>query len=504
MRHRTPYPLLLAGAALAPGACCEQEGGGAPPNIVFILADDLGWGDLGCYGQQFFSTPNIDGLAANGIRFTQCYSGTSVSAPSRSCLLTGMHSGHTHIRGNLELAPEGQFPLPEGIQTIFSEMKKAGYRTGAFGKWGLGFIGTSGEPSRQGIDEFYGFNCQKLAHSYYADHIWHNSVRIDLPDNTDSVPYGEGTYVPDLIHRKALEFHEGSVKEGRPFFLWYPTTIPHAELIAPRDSILQRFIGTFPETPYSGTDSGPGFRTGGYCSQEYPRATFAAMVTRLDVYVGEIIATLKTLGVYDNTLIIFSSDNGPHREGGADPDYFDSNGPWRGYKRDLYEGGIRVPMIVSWPGRADEGTESDFVCSFWDLMPTFREVAGVPVNAGTDGRDDASCGTSGGGKAPRGTDGISLLPLLEGRDGQEEHEYLYFEFQEMGGRQAVRKGDWKALCLNVRSEAPVYELYNLADDPGETTDLSGERPDILSALKDIMEEAHIPNPDFPLLRGEFY
>ncbi len=499
MKHHAPHPLLLAGAALASGACSPKGLPPAPPNIVFILADDLGWGDLSCYGQKLFSTPNIDGLAADGIRFTQCYSGTSVSAPSRSCLLTGMHSGHTPIRGNLELAPEGQYPLPEGIATIFSDMKKAGYRTGAFGKWGLGYIGTSGEPSRQGIDEFYGFNCQKLAHSYYADHIWHNARRIDLPDNTDSIPYGEGTYVPDLIHRKALEFLDDSVKEGQPFFLWYPTTIPHAELIAPKDSILQRFIGAFPETPYSGTDEGPGFRTGGYCSQEYPRATFAAMVSRLDVYVGEIIARLKALGVYDNTLIIFSSDNGPHREGGADPDFFDSNGPWRGYKRDLYEGGIRVPMIVSWSGRTGRGKSSDLLCTFWDLMPTLRELAGITDDS-PGGSGDSPEGLS---VSPGGMDGISLLPLLAGREGQREHEYLYFEFQESGGRQAVRKGDWKAVRLNVRSEETKYELYDLADDPGETRDLSAQRPDILATLKSIMEQAHTPNPDFPLLPGEF-
>ena len=476
--------MILAGAALAAGACSGHRQAETPPNIVFILADDLGWGDLSCYGQKFFSTPNIDGLAANGIRFTQCYSGTTVSAPSRSCLLTGMHSGHTPVRGNLELDPEGQFPLPEGISTIFSDMRQAGYRTGAFGKWGLGYIGTSGDPANQGIDEFYGFNCQKLAHSYYADHIWHNSERIDLQDNTDAVPYGEGTYIPDLIHSQALEFLESSVKDGKPFFMWYPTTIPHAELIVPQDSIIDRFRGKFPETPYHGVDSGPGFRTGGYCSQEYPHATFAAMVTRLDVYVGEIIAKLKELGVYDNTIIIFSSDNGPHLEGGADPDFFDSNGPWRGYKRDVYEGGIRVPMIVSWKGHTLSGSQSDFICSFWDVMPTLRSLTGASE------------------ESLERMDGVSLLPVLEGREGQKEHEYLYFEFQELGGRQAVRKGDWKLVHLNVRSDDSVYELYNLADDPGETLDLSGQYPEILSELKGIMEKSHIPNPDFPLLKDE--
>lgn len=338
MKSKSLKPLILAGIAVTSSACSEREAESPNPNIVFILADDLGWGDLGCYGQTLFQTPGIDSLAANGIRFTQCYSGTTVSAPSRSCLLTGTHSGHTPIRGNVELDPEGQFPLPSGTPTIFHDLKAAGYRTGAFGKWGLGFVGTSGDPNKQGIDEFYGFNCQLLAHSYYADHIWHNSERIELKDNVDSIPYGQGTYIPDLIHEKALEFMETSAKEKQPFFLWYPTTIPHAELIVPKDSIIDRFIGKYPETPYHGTDSGPGFRKGGYCSQEYPHATFAAMVTRLDTYVSQIVAKLKELGIYDNTIIIFSSDNGPHMEGGADPDFFDSNGPWRGYKRDVYEG----------------------------------------------------------------------------------------------------------------------------------------------------------------------
>lgn len=355
MKSKSLKPLILAGIAVTSSACSEREAESPNPNIVFILADDLGWGDLGCYGQTLFQTPGIDSLAANGIRFTQCYSGTTVSAPSRSCLLTGTHSGHTPIRGNVELDPEGQFPLPSGTPTIFHDLKAAGYRTGAFGKWGLGFVGTSGDPNKQGIDEFYGFNCQLLAHSYYADHIWHNSERIELKDNVDSIPYGQGTYIPDLIHEKALEFMETSAKEKQPFFLWYPTTIPHAELIVPKDSIIDRFIGKYPETPYHGTDSGPGFRKGGYCSQEYPHATFAAMVTRLDTYVSQIVAKLKELGIYDNTIIIFSSDNGPHMEGGADPDFFDSNGPWRGYKRDVYEGGIRVPMIVGWKGRVEAG-----------------------------------------------------------------------------------------------------------------------------------------------------
>ena len=471
--------LLVAGGAMAAASCAQPKSVHQRPNIVFILADDLGWGDLSCYGQQRFQTPNIDSLAGNGLRFTQCYSGTTVSAPSRSCLITGTHSGHTPIRGNLELDPEGQFPLPAASASIFQDLKRAGYVTGAFGKWGLGFIGSTGDPQQQGIDHFFGYNCQLLAHSYYPDHLWDNSTRIEL--DTD-LPYGAGVYAPDLIHEKALAFLDDAVAEGKPFFMWYPTTIPHAELLVPEDSIMRHFRGMYPEQPYHGTDSGPFFRKGGYCSQESPRATFAAMVTRLDAYVGDIVRHLQDLGVYDNTLIIFASDNGPHKEGGADPDFFDSNGPWRGYKRDVYEGGIRVPMIVSWKGHIAPGGESDFVCSFWDLMPTFRELTG---EASADGLD-----------------GVSLLPLWEGRPGQQEHAYLYFEFQELGGRQAVREGPWKLVHLDIRSDAPRYELYNLDEDPGETRNLAAEFPDVLARLQALMTEAHVPNPHFPVLKGE--
>ena len=471
-------------AAMAALLCsCSSDKKAEQPNIVFILADDLGWGDLSCYGQQKFETPNIDRLAAEGMRFTQCYSGTTVSAPSRSCLVTGTHSGHTAIRGNRELDPEGQFPLPEGAQTIFHDLKNAGYTTGAFGKWGLGFVGSTGDPNLQGVDKFYGYNCQLLAHSYWPDHLWDNETRIELEDNRNDETYGTGSYAPDLIHEHALAFLDEAAKDGKPFFLWYPTTIPHAELKVPEDSIIQKLRGRYPEKPYKGCDPGmPGFLHGGYISQEEPHATFAAMITRLDTYVGQIVDRLKELGLYDDTIIIFSSDNGPHMEGGADPDFFDSNGPWRGYKRDVYEGGIRVPMIVRWPGHVAEGVETDFMCSFWDLMPTFRELTST---AGTEGMD-----------------GVSLLPLLTGKKGQKEHGYLYFEFQELGGRQAVRQGPWKLVHMAIRSDNPRYELYNLDDDPGETNDIAEANPEKVEELKALMREAHIPNPDFPILKGE--
>lgn len=472
--------LMAAGSAVAG---CAQGPEGQQPNVVFILADDLGWGDLGCYGQQLFETPNIDALAAAGMRFTQSYSGTTVSAPSRSCLLTGTHSGHTYVRGNLRVPPEGQFPLPADSQTIFRDFQNAGYRTGAFGKWGLGPIASTGDPSAQGVDDFYGYNCQTLAHSYYPDHLWDNNTKVILEDNVDEIPYGEGTYAAELIHDQSLEFMEESVAAGKPFFMWYPTTIPHAELIVPQDSIFERFKGKFPETPYEGEDLGdPRFRIGGYCSQEYPHATFAAMVTRLDIYVGEIVAKLKELGVYDNTIIIFTSDNGAHQEGGADPDFFDSNGPWRGYKRDLYEGGIRVPMIIQWPGHVAPGSETDFMCSFWDMMPTFRRILDPKAEI-------------------KGMDGISILPLLEGRKGQKEHDYLYFEFAERS-RQALRKGDWKLVHMDIGRKSDRYELYNIAEDPGETKDVAIDNIDKVNELMALMKEAHVPNENFPLFPGE--
>ena len=484
------YQLLLGGTLLAGCAAAHtaaaQGDGNVPttsrPNIVFILADDLGYGDLGCYGQQHFATPHIDSVARSGMRFTQCYSGTTVSAPSRSCLLTGLHSGHTAVRGNMEVMPEGQFPLPDGASEMFLNLKQAGYTVGVFGKWGLGFVGTTGDPLQQGVDRFYGYNCQLLAHSYYPDHLWDDSTRVELTDNVPEVPYGQGSYAPDLIHAEAIKFLD-SRRDDEPFMLFYPTTLPHAELIVPEDDIIQSLRGRYPEKPFKGCDSGPAFRKGGYCSQEYPHATFAAMIVRLDRYVGEIVQRLRERGMLENTVIIFASDNGPHKEGGADPDFFGGNGPYRGYKRDLYEGGIRVPMIVSWPGRVEAGTTNDHMCAFWDLPATFAEISGCP--------------------RPASDDGISILPTLTGHDDlQPQHDYLYFEFQELNGRQAVRCGDWKLIHLDVRGDNPRYELYNIAQDPAEKNDLIDIHPEAAEPLKALLRAAHTPDANWPLLPGE--
>jgi arylsulfatase A-like enzyme len=441
------------------------------PNIVYILADDLGYGDLSCYGQKKFSTPNIDRLATQGMLFTQHYSGCTVSAPSRSSLMTGLHTGHTPVRGNKSWEPEGNWPLPANTLTVAGMLKLKGYVTGAFGKWGLGYINTSGAPDLQGFTEFYGYNCQTLAHNYYPDHLWHNQEKVLLHENDNK---GKGAYSPDLIHAAALAFIEKN--KNNQFFLYYPTTIPHAELSA-KEEYMKKFRGKFlPEKEFKGVDDGKNFRQGPYGSQPESHAAFAAMITQLDDYVGEIVAKLKELGLENNTIIMFTSDNGPTLEGGADPDFFNSNGELRGYKRDIYEGGIRTPLIVKWPGRVKKGSTSDHASAFWDVLPTFAEISGSEVPE---------------------TDGISFLPELIGKK-QKKHEYLYWEFHEQGGRIGVRMGDWKALRYNVnKTPQGAVELYDLKNDPGETKDVASLHPDIVKRMEEIMKEAHSPSEVFP-------
>lgn len=478
----------LSLAALAP-LNAQQK-----PNVVFIIADDLGYGDLSCFGQEKFQTPNIDRLALNGTRFTRSYSGTTVSAPSRASLMTGLHTGHTPIRGNKEVQPEGQAPLPAGTFTLFQLFKDADYATGAFGKWGLGYPGSVGDPQKQGVDEFFGYNCQRLAHNYYPSHLWHNQTKIELPEN-DNGQFG--TYSQDLIQSKALEFIDNHA--GNPFFLFVPMVLPHAELVVPEDSIIQKMRGKFDEKPYKGTDSGPAFRNGGYMSQEYPRATHAAMVMRIDAYVGQIIEKLKEAGVYENTLIVFTSDNGPHREGGGDPDFFNSNGIYRGYKRDLYEGGIRVPTIVSWQGKVPSGKESSYTFAFWDYMPTFAALLGTYAKGdinGDNGRRNQQHKAD-NAVLKGNTDGVNVLPVFLGQKDKVERDYFYFEFLELNGRQAVIQGDWKLLHLDIR-KGGRYELYNLASDPSENHNLIDLFPEKAAELKKIMKEARIDDPNWPL------
>jgi arylsulfatase A-like enzyme len=469
--------LTLAGMAVLT-SCVHSPTNNTPskapekrPNVVFIIADDLGYGDLSCYGQQKFRTPHIDRLALNGMRFTQCYAGSTVSAPSRCSLLTGMHTGHAAIRGNKEVQPEGQQPLPAGTRTIFSLFKDAGYRTGAFGKWGLGYPVSNGSPATQGVAVFFGYNCQRLAHNYYPAYLWDNTQKVELHANDNGA---FGVYSQDLIQQHALQFMDDN--KDNPFFLFVPCILPHAELLVPEDSMIMKFRGLFPEKPFKGVDDGPNFRTGGYCSQKEPNATFAAMVSRLDMYVGQIVDKLKELGLYENTLIIFTSDNGPHQEGGADPDFFNSNGIYRGYKRDLYEGGIRVPMIVSWKNQVAPGTASDLLCTFWDMMPTFSDITGTTEKLG---------------------DGLSILPTLTGKNIQEQHQHLYFEFLEQGGKQAIRKGNWKLIHLDIQRES-TYELYNIAADPSEVHDVSAMYPDIVNEMKSIMQKERTADKLWPL------
>lgn len=467
-------PVVSGAAALSCTADVDEK-----PNIILIVADDLGYADVGCYGQDMIETPCIDGLASLGMRFTQHYSGTAVSAPSRSSLMTGMHTGNTPIRDNVEFQPEGQQPLFGEIVTMADMLGDAGYVTGAFGKWGLGAAGSEGDPNSRGFDEFFGYICQRQSHRYFPEHLWHNGEKVVInPSGEPAVNYS-----CDAIHKKAIEFIEDN--KSKPFFMFYPCVLPHAELLMPEGELMNKYRGRFEETPFGGTGAGseygsPDFNVACYCPQPEPRATFAAMVNQLDEYVGDIVKCLERNGLADNTIIIFTSDNGPHEEGGADPAFFKSNGGLRGIKRDLYEGGIRVPFVVRWPGKIAEGCESDLVSAFWDIMPTLAEI--------------------GGAELPENADGLSLVPVLTGNaDAQKEHDYLYWEFHAENGKQAVRKGDWKAVKLNVKSpDKTVVELYDLASDPYERNNVAAEHPDIVMQLTALMDEAHHDNEVFTL------
>lgn len=445
------------------------------PNIIYILADDMGYGDLSCYGQQRFQTSNIDRIAKEGIQFTQHYAGTAVCAPSRSVLMTGQTTGYTPIRGNSTGNQKPAF-LPGSVVTIAELMKQAGYATGAFGKWGLGAVGTEGDPNKQGFDEFYGYISQGLAHSYYPDFLWHNQEKVVLEKNQ---PDKKVDYAPELIHRQVLHFIDEH--RDRPFFIYYPTIIPHAELVAPEKYMAMYRGKLLPEKSFKGAKYGdPNYKKGGYESQPEAHAAFAAMITLLDHQVGELLEKLKAYGLDENTLIIFSSDNGPHLEGGADPEYFNSNGPFRGYKRDLYEGGIREPMIARWPGHIAPGSRTDHVSAFWDVMPTLAAIAKV--------------------KTPEHIQGLSFLPTLLGKGTQPEHDCLYWEFHERGGRQAIRKGRWKYVVYNVLDkDKRKAELFDLDKDPGEQADIAEQHPEIVKELQALMERSRVPSSSFPFV-----
>ncbi|MEA3367392.1 MAG: arylsulfatase [Planctomycetota bacterium] len=426
------------------------------PNIVYIIADDLGYGDLGCYGQTHFKTPHIDRLAAEGLKFTQHYAGSTVCAPSRCVLMTGLHTGHSYVRGNKEHNPVGQEPIPAGTVTVAKRLKEAGYATGAFGKWGLGYPGSDGDPVRQGFDEFFGYNCQRNAHRYYPDHLYHNEKRVDLDGKT---------YSHTLIMARALDFIRRN--KDRPFFCFMPVTIPHAAMQAPEKYVapFRKQFSQFADTvgKYAGTQT------------KNPVAAFAGMVTALDEGVGQVLDLLAELGLDEQTIVTFTSDNGPHHEGGHKPKFFDSNGPLKGFKRDLTEGGIRVPMLARWPGRIRPGTTTDHISGFQDVLPTLCDLAGTA--------------------APDGIDGLSLVPTLLGQpDRQKQHAYLYWEFYPYGGKRAARKGRWKAIQHGLQKKPPgPIRLFDLADDLGETRDVAGDHPEVVAEMKRIFAEAHTPS-----------
>jgi arylsulfatase A len=451
--------VLMAGSAQQPAS---------RPNILLIQADDLGYGDLSAYGQARFETPMLDRLAREGTRFTQYYAGSTVCAPSRAALMTGRHTGHGWIRGNGGF-PAGDIPLrPEDV-TIAEVLRDAGYRTALVGKWGLGQPGSTGMPDRQGFDFAFGFLDQRHAHRQFTDHLWRNGERVSASLDND--------YVNDLFTKEAAGIIEKD--DPRPFFVYLNYTVPHAELRAPSDA-LDRFRGQFPETPFSNppADEKPtGARFDvpslGYRSQPTPHATFAAMITRMDRDVGRLVDLIRTRGLDNRTLVMFISDNGPHQEGGGDPAFFRSSGGLRGIKRDLYEGGIRVPMIARWPGVVPAGRTSDHVWAHWDMLPTLADIAGA--------------------RAPAGLDGLSMAQALRG-GSQATHPFLYWEFHERGFQQAVRNGRWKAVRL--KPGTPL-ELYDLVADPGEARNVASAHPDIVGHIETFLKTARTESDRWP-------
>lgn len=427
------------------------------PNVIYIMADDLGIGDLGCYGQTKIKTPGIDKLAANGVLFTQHYSGSTVSAPSRCSLMTGKHIGHASIRGNYGVrGSDGEsydLSLPKGEITVADIFKQSDYSTACIGKWGMGAPESEGIPSKHGFDYFYGQLGQLHAHSYYPEFLFENDKKIML---------NKKEYSHDLMIDKAVNFIEEH--KSKPFFLYLSPTIPHAELIVPEGE-LGEYEHRFCEKPYKG---------GHYCSQDKPLATYAAMVSRLDRDVQRIVDLLDNNGILDNTIIIFTSDNGVHAEGGHDPNFFRSSGSFRGIKRDLYDGGIRTPFIVQWPNKIAKGKISFHISAFWDFLPTICEITNTPQ--------------------PLGINGISYLPALTGEGEQLTHEYMYWEFHEEGGKRAVLKDQWKLIQLSVNNaEKRRYELYNLNSDPGERANVATQYPDKVKELAPYLTNARQEN-----------
>jgi len=436
---------FLRGSAASVGALSMAGAAGAwpwsrrrKPNIIFILTDDLGYGDLGCFGQTKIRTPSLDRMAAQGVRFTQAYSGSTVCAPSRCTLMTGLHTGHCRVRDNFPRTPL----LPENL-TVAEHLKSAGYATALMGKWGLGEPDTTGIPNRKGFDRFVGFLNQAVAHTYYPEHIWRNEEQV-----------APGAYTTDIFSADALQF----IRENadNPFFLYLAYQTPHAALEVPEDSLAE-----YLDAPWAQSEGGK------------RNAAYAAMITRMDADIGRMFALLAELGIDEDTIVFFTSDNGPSLEGGQEG-VFDSNGPYRGSKRDLYEGGIRVPTIVRWPGKVAPGTESDQPWAFWDFFPTAADIAGAPLPAGC------------------ALDGISVLPAILGKRQKQQHEYLYWEWK---GQMAARAGNWKAVWRNRDEE---MELYNLSVDPAEEHNVAAANGAVVGRMVSVMTEAHTTSDVWPL------
>ena len=499
--NRTGIFLSLSALSAAVVSCGEKQKIPQQPNIIYILADDLGYGELGCYGQKKIETPNIDRLAANGMRFTQHYSGSPVSAPTRCTVFTGLHTGHAYIRTNDQVDErgygvqdyavmladssfEGQRPMPANTITFPQLLQNAGYTTGIVGKWGLGYPGSESTPNRMGFDFFYGYNCQGWAHTYYPPFLNRNEQREYLPnelipphsspldegadpyDEKSYAKYTQQVYSPDLMYDEIIQFVEEN--KDRPFFLAWTTTLPHVALQAP-----ERWVNYYrekfgDEEPYTGS---------GYFPCRYPRATYAAMISYLDEQIGGLVAKLKESGIYENTIIMFTSDNGPAWNAGADPDWFDSAQPFNGGrgwgKGSVHEGGIRVPLTVTWEGVIKPDTQSDHISATWDVMATICEIANM--------------------NAPE-NDGISFVPELLGKK-QKAHEYLYWEYPDEKGEKAVRMGKWKSVILDFRKNGDTnLMLFDLEADPQEQNDIASRHPDIVQTMRKVMSEAHVEPP----------
>ena len=479
-----PIPLILQLCFL-----CVFTIGCAPkppitdrPNIILIYADDLGIGETEPYGQEKIRTPHLSKMAAEGMRFLQHYSGAPVCAPARAILLTGKHAGQSAIRGNYGLGgfadstEAGQMPLPAGTFTMAHLLQRAGYATAAIGKWGLGMHDNEGSPNNQGFDYFFGYLDQKQAHNYYPTHLWENASRFPLNNPERNVHQHVDTmqaaslkfdsfkgedYAPEFMTEKALAFIDGHRSE--PFFLYLPYTLPHLSLQIP-DQYVEQYIKEFDDQPYDGQD--------GYVPHRYPRAAYAAMITYLDSQVGRIITHIKSLGLDDNTLILFTSDNGAAFNGGVDYRYFNSVGTYRGHKMDVFEGGIKIPLIARWPGQITPGKVSDHLSAQYDVLVTFAELVGQTV-------DD--------------TNGISFLPTLLGKGKQARHDFLYFEYPEKGGQLAVRLQRWKGVKLDLRKNPQAHwQLYDLQNDPREQHDVAAENPEILKRLDSVVRQEHQP------------